>query len=148
MWWVYFTTPFGEILVHRRNRGYLFGYGHIPLYMGIAGSGAGLHVAGLSLQHHTHIGPVAVVLALALPVGVYLLMVYLLHTLLLSAPDPFHLLLLTLTAVVLAAGVIMAALGASIALCLLVVMISPFITVVGYETIGYRHQREMLANLD
>ncbi|MFF0500562.1 low temperature requirement protein A [Nocardia aobensis] len=148
MWWVYFTTPFGEILVHRRNRGYLFGYGHIPLYMGIAGSGAGLHVAGLSLQHHSHIGPVAVVLALALPVGVYLLMVYLLHTLLLSAPDPFHILLLTLTAVVLALAVILAALGVSISVCLLVVMISPFITVVGYETIGYRHQREMLAHLE
>ncbi|MBF6242779.1 low temperature requirement protein A [Nocardia elegans] len=148
MWWVYFTTPFGEILVHRRNRGYLFGYGHIPLYMGIAGAGAGLHVAGLSLEHHSHIGPVAVVLALALPVGVYLLMVYLLHTLLLSTPDPFHILLLTLTVVVLAVAVILAALGASIAVCLLVVMISPFITVVGYETVGYRHQREMLANLE
>ncbi|PPJ28426.1 hypothetical protein C5E45_00930 [Nocardia nova] len=148
MWWVYFTTPFGEILVHRRNRGYLFGYGHIPLYMGIAGAGAGLHVAGLSLEHHSHIGPVAVVLALALPVGVYLLMVYLLHTLLLSAPDPFHILLLTLTAVALAVAVILAALGVSIAVCLLVVMTSPFITVIGYETIGYRHQREMLANLE
>lgn len=148
MWWVYFTTPFGEILVHRRNRGYLFGYGHIPLYMGIAGAGAGLHVAGLSLEHHSHIGPAAVVLALALPVGVYLLMVYLLHTLLLSAPDPFHILLLTLTAVVLALAVVLAAFGVSISVCLLVVMLSPFITVVGYETIGYRHQREMLANLE
>lgn len=33
MWWVYFTTPFGDILVHRRARGYLFGYGHIPVFM-------------------------------------------------------------------------------------------------------------------
>ncbi|WP_227984839.1 low temperature requirement protein A [Nocardia spumae] len=147
MWWVYFTTPFGEILVHRRDRGYLFGYGHIPLYMGIAGAGAGLHVAGLQLEHHSRIGPVAVVAALALPVGVYLLMVYLLHTLLLSSADPFHLLLITLTGIVLALAVILAAVGVPIAVCLLVVMVSPFITVVGYETVGHRHQRDMLAGL-
>lgn len=47
MWWGYFTTPFGDILARRRSRGYLFGYGHIPVYIGIAGAGAGLHVAGL-----------------------------------------------------------------------------------------------------
>ena len=80
MWWTYFTTPFGDILVHRRQRGYLFGYGHIPLFTGIAGAGAGLHVAGLHLEHHSKLGPVPVVLSLAVPVGLYLLMVYLLHT--------------------------------------------------------------------
>ncbi len=148
MWWVYFTTPFGDILVHRRNRGYLFGYGHFPLYMGIAGAGAGLHIAGLQLEHHSRIGPVAVVAALALPVGLYLLMIYLLHTLLLPAPDPFHILLLTLTAIVLAAAVVLAAVGVAIAICLIVVMISPFITVIGYETVGHRHQQQMLANLE
>ncbi|MEU6564012.1 low temperature requirement protein A [Nocardia nova] len=148
MWWVYFITPFGDILVHRRNRGYLFGYGHFPLYIGIAGAGAGLHVAGLQLEHHTRIGPVAVVATLALPVGLYLLMVYLLHTLLLSAPDPFHILLLALTAIVLAVAMILAAVGVSIAICLIIVMISPFITVIGYETVGHRHQRQMLANLE
>ena len=148
MWWVYFTIPFGDILAHRRNRGYLFGYGHFPLYMGIAGAGAGLHVAGLQLEHHSQIGPVAVVATLALPVGLYLVTVYLLHTLLLSAPDPFHILLLTLTAVVLAGAMILAAVGVSIALCLIVVMLSPFITVVGYETIGHRHQRQMLESLE
>lgn len=147
MWWVYFTTPFGDILVHRRRRGYLFGYGHIPLFIGIAGAGAGLHVAGLYLEHHAKIGDVAVVLSLALPVGLYLLMVYLLHTLLLSAGDRFHLLLISLTLAVLAAAVLLAAAGMGMAVCLLVVMLAPFVTVVGYETIGHRHQRRMLRDL-
>lgn len=147
MWWVYFTTPFGEILNRRRNRGYLFGYGHLPLYIGIAGAGAGLHVAGLQLEHHSHIGAVAVVAALALPVGVYLLMVYLLHTLMLSATDSFHLLLIVLTAVVLAVAVILAAVGTPIAICLLVVMLAPFVTVIGYETVGHRRQQRMLESL-
>jgi low temperature requirement protein LtrA len=148
MWWVYFATPFGDILVHRRDRGYLFGYGHIPLFVGIAGAGAGLHVAGLYLEHHSELGEVSVVLALAVPVGLYLLMVYLLHTLLLSARDGFHLLLVSLTLAVLIAAALLAVAGVELALCLLVVMLAPFVTVVGYETVGHRHQRRMLDALE
>ncbi|MGW7084410.1 low temperature requirement protein A [Streptomyces sp. NPDC054871] len=147
MWWVYFATPFGDVLVHRRGRGYLFGYGHIPLFIGIAGAGAGLHVAGLQLEHHSKLGDVAVVLSLALPVGLYLLMVYLLHTLLMSVADRFHLLLISLTLAVLLTAVLLAAAGVAIAVCLLVVMLAPFVTVLGYETIGHRHQQQMLRNL-
>ncbi|MFD8780621.1 low temperature requirement protein A [Streptomyces sp. NPDC059916] len=147
MWWVYFATPFGDILVHRRKRGYLFGYGHIPVFIGIAGVGAGLHVAGLYMEHHAHLGETAVVLSLALPAGLYLLMVYLLHTLLLSATDRFHLLLIALTLVVLATAALLSAAGVSVAVCLLVVMLAPFVTVIGYETIGHRHQQQMLNEL-
>ncbi|MFD9502792.1 low temperature requirement protein A [Streptomyces sp. NPDC060035] len=147
MWWVYFTTPFGDVLVHRRSRGYLFGYGHIPLFMGIAGAGAGLHVAGLQLEQHSELGDVAVVLFLAIPVGLYLLMVYLLHTLLLSAADRFHLLLISLTLAVLLAAVLLSAAGVAIAVCLLIVMLAPYVTVIGYETIGHRHQQQMLKAL-
>lgn len=147
MWWVYFITPFGDILVHRRSRGYLFGYGHVPLFIGVAGAGAGLHVAGLQLEHHSAISDLAVLLSLAVPVGLYLLMVYLLHTLLLSAADRFHLLLISLTLAVLAAAVVMSTIGVPIAICLLVVMLAPFVTVVGYETIGHQHQQQMLKDL-
>ncbi|NBE56084.1 low temperature requirement protein A [Streptomyces boluensis] len=147
MWWVYFATPFGDILIHRRKRGYLFGYGHIPLYIGIAGAGAGLHVAGLQLEHHSKLGEPAVVASLAVPVGLYLLMVYLLHTLLLSATDRLHLLLISLTLAVLVAAVLLSAAGVALSVCLLVVMLAPFVTVVGYETVGHRHQRAMLAGL-
>ncbi|MFJ8388840.1 low temperature requirement protein A [Streptomyces sp. NPDC094438] len=147
MWWVYFAAPFGDILVHRRGRGYLFGYGHIPLFIGVAGAGAGLHVAGLQLEHHAKIGEDAVVLSLALPVGLYLMMVYLLHTLLLSAADRFHLLLISLTLAVLATAVLLPIADVPIAVCLLVVMLAPFVTVIGYETIGHRHQQKMLEDL-
>ncbi|MFF7252261.1 low temperature requirement protein A [Streptomyces microflavus] len=144
MWWVYFTTPFGDILVHRRNRGYLFGYGHIPLFIGVAGAGAGLHVAGLYLEHHAEISETAVVLALVLPVSLYLLVVYLLHSLLLSAGDRLHLLLIALSLAVLLASVLLAATGVPAAVCLIVAMLAPFVTVVGYETVGREHQRRML----
>ncbi|MFE6157776.1 low temperature requirement protein A [Streptomyces sp. NPDC056486] len=147
MWWVYFATPFGDVLAHRRGRGYLFGYGHIPLFIGIAGAGAGLHVAGLQLEHHSELSDAAVALSLAIPVGLYLLMVYLLHTLLLSATDRFHLLLISLTLAVLLVAVLLAAAGVAIAVCLLLIMLAPLVTVIGYETIGHRHQQQMLQNL-
>ncbi|MGW8537955.1 low temperature requirement protein A [Rhodococcus qingshengii] len=144
MWWVYFSAPFGDALDRRRGRAYLFGYGHIPLFIAVAAVGGGLHVAGLVLEEHSEIGPVAVVLALAIPVGTYLLAVYALYSALLAATDLFHVLLLAATMGVLAAAVGLAVAGVSVAVCLLVIMFAPFITVVGYETIGRRHQQVLL----
>lgn len=147
MWWVYFLVPFGEVLAHRRRHGYLFGYGHIPLFVGIAAAGAGLYVAGLYLEHHAVLNEVGVVLSLAIPVGFFLAAVYGLHTLMLSAADSFHLLLIALTLVDLVVAGVLAAAGAGIAVCLLVVMVAPFVTVIGYETLGHRHQQQMLNDL-
>ncbi len=147
MWWMYFLTPFGEMLAHRRRRGYLFGFGHLPLFLAIAATGAGLHIAGLQLEHRAELGETGVVLALAIPVAVYLGMVYLLHTLLLSAFDRFHLLLISATLAVLLLAVLLSLAGVGLAVCLLVVMLAPFVTVLGYETIGHRHQEEMLRGL-
>lgn len=147
MWWVYFLTPFGDILAYRRTTGYLFGYGHIPVFAGIAGAGAGLHVAGLYLEHDAAISELAVVLSLALPTGLYVIVVKALHLLLLSARGFFHLMLVSLTLVVLGAAVLMAVLGAPVAACLLVVMLAPYVNVVAYETVGHRHQHRLLADL-
>ena len=144
MWWVYFSAPFGTALDRRRGRAYIFGYGHIPMFIAVAAVGAGLHVAGLVLEDHSEIGPVAVVLALAIPVGAYLVSVYTIYSILLAATDRFHALLIVMTVAVLVAAVILAAAGVSVAVCLLVIMVAPFVTVVGYETIGRRHQRALL----
>ncbi|MCW0190941.1 MAG: low temperature requirement protein A [Rhodococcus sp.] len=147
LWWVYFTTPFGDMLEHRRERGYLFGYGHILLFIGTAGAGAGLHVAGLYLEHHSSLSETAVVLSLAAPVALFLAVFYLLHTLLMSSADKFHLSLIAATAAILVLAVTLGALGMPFAICLMLVMLAPFVTVIGYETAGRRHQAEMLATL-
>lgn len=139
MWWCYFLLPAGEILHARRERSFLWGYGNMPVLAAIAATGAGLHVAALFIEHKAHIGPVATVLALAIPVAVYLAGFYLLYSGLFADFDPFHLLLGGLTAAVLAAGPLLAAAGVSMALCLLVVMLAPAVTVIGYELRGHRH---------
>lgn len=144
MWWVYCSAPFADALTRRRGRAYLFGYGHIPLFITVAAAGGGLHLAGLVLEDHSYIGPVGVVLAVAIPVGAYLLAVYALYSILLASTDLFHVLLLVATMTVLAAAVVLAVAGVSVAACLLVIMLAPFITVVGYEMVGRRHQQEVL----
>jgi low temperature requirement protein LtrA len=144
MWWCYFLLPAGDILHVRRERSFLWGYGSIPVFAAIAATGAGLHVAALFIEHKAHIGPLATVLALAIPVAVYLAGIYLLYSGLFADVDPFHALLGGLTGVVLATAPLLAAAGLSMATCLLVVMLAPVVTVVGYEMHGYRHVAQAL----
>lgn len=144
MWWVYFIAPFGDALVRYRGRAYVFGYGHIPLFIAVAAVGGGLHVAGLQLEHHSALGAVAVVLCLAVPVAAYLLSVYTLYSVLLASSDSLHVWLLVATMGVLVLAVALAALGVEISVCLLVIMIAPFVTVVGYEAVGRHHQERLL----
>jgi low temperature requirement protein LtrA len=138
MWWCYFMLPVGELLHVRRERSFLWGYGSIPVLAAIAATGAGLHVAALFIEHKAHIDPVATVLALAIPVAVFLAGVYLMYSGLFADIDPFHALLIALTAAVLVAGPLLAAAGVSMAVCLLAIMLAPAVTVVGYELRGYR----------
>jgi hypothetical protein len=51
------------------------------------------------------------------------------------------------TSAVLVLSVALAALGFSLATCLLVLMFAPVVTVVGYETVGHRHIAKALEHL-
>ena len=144
MWWVYFVLPSGAVLHRHRERSFGWGYGHVLLFAAIAGTGAGLHVAAYYIEHVAHIGAVATVLTVAVPVAVYVLMVYVLFSTLTRSTDPFHLLLLAGTAVFVIVPVLMAAVGVSMAVCLVVLMLAPAVTVVGFETVGHRHTAGLL----
>ena len=61
--------------------------------------------------------------------------------------DPFHLSLLAGTAALLILSVVLAAVGAGVAISLVVLMFAPVVTVLGYETLGYRHVRDALARM-
>jgi hypothetical protein len=61
--------------------------------------------------------------------------------------DPFHLGLIAATAATVVLSVVLAAAGVSIATCLLVLMLAPAVTVIGYERLGYRHIAEALERL-
>jgi low temperature requirement protein LtrA len=139
LWWMYFIIPSAEVLLVHRERVFPWGYGHILIFGSIAATGAGLHVAADYIGHEAHIGATATVLTVAVPVAVFVLALFALYTYLVHATDPFHLTLLAGTAAVLVLAVALAAVGAPMAVCLVVLMLAPLVTVVGYETIGHQH---------
>ncbi|MGY1810709.1 low temperature requirement protein A [Blastococcus sp. SYSU D00669] len=147
MWWTYFVLPFGEVLHRHRERGFGWGYGHIVLFGAAVGVGAGLHVAAYYVEHHSALGTMGTVLGVAVPVAVYVLSTYALYDQLTRTFDPFHLLLLAGSALVVGAALAMAAAGAPLVWCLAVLALTPWVTVVGYETIGHRHEERVLTRL-
>ena len=74
-----------------------------------------------------------------MPVAVYAFALFALYTYLVHSGDPFHIALLAGTAAVLALAVLLASAGLPMAICLVVVMVAPLVTVLGYETVGHRH---------
>ena len=79
------------------------------------------------------------------PVAAYITSLYLLYMLMVRTFDAFHVLLVVLTAAVLVAAVLFANAGMSMANSLLIVMMAPVVTVVGYELLGHRHAEEAIS---
>ena len=69
MWWTYFVLPHADLLHARRERSFWFGYLPILVFGAIVATGAGLHAAAYYVEHHSKLGSVATVLAVALPWG-------------------------------------------------------------------------------
>jgi low temperature requirement protein LtrA len=145
MWWVYYMLPSAPVLHAHRDRAFVWGYSQLVIVTAIVATGAGLHVAAYFIEHESHITPLATVLSVAVPVAVFLGLIYALYYYLVRRFDPFHLWLLTSTAGVMAAAVGAAVSGIDMAACLVILMFAPAVTVVGYEVRGYRHKAQALA---
>ena len=79
-----------------------------------------------------------------MPVSLYVLVLYVLYSVFLRQRDPLELQLLAGTAGVLVLAVVCAELGMSMSWCLVVLMLAPAVTVLGYETVGHRHLAEAI----
>jgi low temperature requirement protein LtrA len=146
-WWMYFALPWAEPLVRYRERGFPFGYGHLLIFGALAAMGAGLHVAAYSLESKAKIGATATVLSVAIPVAIYVAVLYALYSVLMRVRDPFHLGLIAGTGAILVLSIVLAAAGVNVPLCLVVLALAPVVTVVGYETLGHRHVADALERL-
>lgn len=144
MWWVYFVVPAAPVLHARRERSFWFGYGHIAIFGAIVATGAALDVAAYYIEDKSALTSTQTVLALAIPVGLYLASIFALYSYLVRSIDGFHIALIALSAIALVAAVLMAAGGAEMAVCLLVVLLAPIIVVIGFEALGHRHAEEAL----
>ena len=147
LWWVYFSVPFGDILHRHRDRLFRFTYPHMLLYFSIAGVGAGLHAAAYQIEGESTLGVPGTIVATALPSAAFIVLVFVLITGLTShrSLERFHLGEILVMFAVLVLGVALTALGAPLAVGLGVVMLAPWVMVVGYEWLGYRHLNEWIA---
>jgi low temperature requirement protein LtrA len=139
MWWIYFAVPAADLLHAHRERSFWFGYLHIAVFGAIVATGAGLHTAAYYVEEHSTLGSVGTVLSVAVPVGIYIGLVYVLYGLMVGAWDASHVLLVVLTAGALVAAAVAAAAGVPMTACLLIVTLAPVVSVVGFEVIGHRH---------
>lgn len=139
IWWCYFIFPSGPVLARHRNRKWAWSYGHILLFGSVAAVGAGLHVAAYAVEGVAVIGTFGVVLAVAIPVALFGVVYFALWSILFRAVDTFHLLLAAGMSAFIVIAVVLAAFGAPLGVSLLIIMASPAVVAVGYETGGYRH---------
>ena len=82
MWWVYFVVPAADLLHVRREASFVFGYVHMAVFGAIVATGAGLHTAAYYVEGHSELGEVGTVFAVAIPVGVFIGLVYVVYALL------------------------------------------------------------------
>jgi low temperature requirement protein LtrA len=144
LWWVYFTMPSAKVLSRFRERGFVWGYGHYFIFAALAATGAGLHVAASEIEGVAHIDLVQVLLTVVIPVGVFMVALFTIYSLLLREFDPFHIWLFIGSILALALAVIAVAAGASFGTGILLTALSPLVVIIGYETIGHRHQAAAL----
>jgi low temperature requirement protein LtrA len=144
MWWVYFAIPWGRVLARHPERSFAWGYLQIALFGALVGVGAGLHVAAYVIGGEAHVDATFAALTIAVPVLAFETLLFVLYAVLVRQFDGFHLVLWLGVVAVLAVGVGAVALGASLAIGMLLIACSPAVVVVGYETVGWRHGAAML----
>ncbi|MGN9845137.1 low temperature requirement protein A [Nonomuraea sp. H19] len=86
LWWLYFLVQAGEGLSDRRHRSYLWGYGHYGVFAALAALGAGLEVAVEQSGHEVAASPLAIGYAVAVPVGLYLALLWVVHAAVVTDP--------------------------------------------------------------
>jgi len=79
LWWLYFSEPAGDGLEGHRDLSYIWGYGHFAIFAALAALGAGLEVAVESAGHHAEVDPTVVSCAVAIPVAVFLVVLWAVH---------------------------------------------------------------------
>ena len=144
MWWLYDLLPSARALCEHRHRAAAWGFGQMLIVTSIVATGAGLGVAARSIEGQARITALAAVLSVAAPVAVYLGLVYAMYWFLVRRFHRFHGWLLVVSGGVVVLTVVAVLCGIDMAGCLVVLMLAPAVTVVGYEVLGYRHHAEAL----
>lgn len=79
LWWTYFLEPAGDGLAQHRQWSYFWGYGHYLLFAALAAVGAGLEVAVEAISHHLETSDLVIGYAVAIPVAIVLVVIWVVH---------------------------------------------------------------------
>lgn len=71
LWWVYFSAPFAALLARRPQRLFRFIYPHTLLFLGVAATGAGLHLVALQAGGGSALGPAGSLVMIIVPAAVF-----------------------------------------------------------------------------
>jgi low temperature requirement protein LtrA len=159
-WWAYFLIPSRTILERWPERTFVWRYAHLPIFGAIAAVGAGLRVTAMAVQDGK-LSVLQIALALAIPVGIMILMIFVLWSVLLRAVDPVHVPLFLGAITPLVAAVIVASFAGStplkaddpadmglLAVVFVLVALCPVVEVVSHEIVGYTHTLRVLERGD
>lgn len=148
IWWAYFTVPFARILHRRRDRAFAFGYLHLVVFGAVAAVGAGLHTAAAVIAGTAHVGATFALVAVAVPVALFLIMLVVLFDATTGTRDLLHTLMLGGAIVVAGIAVAASVLGAPLGVTIPIIACAPLVVVVIYEAGGHRTARMLLARMD
>ena len=119
----------------------------MPLFATIAATGAGLHVAAYYVDHEAHISAAVAVASIAVPVALFKLSLTWLFSIMICVDR---------TVVAVAAGVVaalagsvgLAAAGASVPVCLLVIVLALGVSIVIDEKVGTERMNAALERMN
>jgi low temperature requirement protein LtrA len=148
LWWAYFLIPSRPILERWPERTWAWRYAHLPMFGAIAAVGAGLGVTATAVEDNDP-SMVLIAVALVVPVGAAILMIFVTWSVLVHSYNLSHLPLLIVSLVPLAAAVVVALVASSsgvtvLAAVIALVTLGSIVEVVGHELVGYRHTMRVL----
>ena len=148
LWWGYFVIPHGHLLSAHRERSFGWGYEQMLLFGALVAVGAGLHVAAYHLGDDYDVSSMTTVWSVAIPLGAYLVGLYGLYAADHPHPRPVPSAAGRRVRCGARRGIAMAAAGVPMVWCVLVLALTPWVSVVGYEAVGHRHNERVLASLE
>jgi low temperature requirement protein LtrA len=125
LWWIYYLKPAGAGLERRPDLAFWWGYGHYGVFAALAALGAGLEVAAEAASHPVEAPDPLVAFAVAIPVSVFLLLLWALHMPLAAArPSDLPTVLAAIAATLAIAGAVPVA-GLPLPLAILAIGVPP-----------------------
>ena len=111
------------------------------VFAAITAVGAGLHVAALAIEGESVLSDFQVILTIAIPLLVLWIALFVLYSVVVRTFDPFHVPIFAASVLALVAGCAAVALGASVTVGVTIMVLSPAVIIVAFETVAYRHEQ-------